>query len=317
MLCKFCGSKEHNNWKSWEYAYWRLYAILTYLFNEYYKKNKKINGRYVEMVGNYSHEWKMDVNWYFKPTQRDLEDPERMKIVEKIWRDTDVLKYLIANGDPFGVEKHNGISQFINLLGRGMEKLKIEEEYWNYYNYKVDLNEIFNRKENNYNYNKYSNKGLDDTDINYNNNNKNKNNDNNNENKNENENNNQNKGKKKRKHRKRKRKDMEEKCEQFINYKSKSAEPMDDGEEDISVDFNYEIKSNESENEDVDLLINDKSSKKENLEKDLNKKWKIWNDFGNKNKGDEKDKIPKKKEENYQVKHQKSLMDLNLKTKKN
>ena len=55
---------------------WRLYAILTFLFNDYYKKNKKINGRYVEMEGNYSHEWKMDINWYFKPTQRDLDDPK-------------------------------------------------------------------------------------------------------------------------------------------------------------------------------------------------------------------------------------------------
>ena len=51
MVCKFCGMNKHNNWKSWECAYWRMYAILTYLFNEYYKKNKKINSRYVEMEG--------------------------------------------------------------------------------------------------------------------------------------------------------------------------------------------------------------------------------------------------------------------------
>ena len=47
MLCKFCGIDKHNNWKSWECAYWRMYAILTFLFNGYYKKNKKINGNII------------------------------------------------------------------------------------------------------------------------------------------------------------------------------------------------------------------------------------------------------------------------------
>ena len=34
MCCKFCGSKEHNNWKTWECAYWRIYAILTSMKRE-------------------------------------------------------------------------------------------------------------------------------------------------------------------------------------------------------------------------------------------------------------------------------------------
>ena len=52
MKCKFCQSDKHKNWKSWECAYWRIYAILTSLFNDYYKKNKKINGIFIGRLEN-------------------------------------------------------------------------------------------------------------------------------------------------------------------------------------------------------------------------------------------------------------------------
>ena len=81
------------------------------------------------MEGKYNHEWEIDLNWWFKPTQRDMDDPKRMEIVRKVWRDTDVLKYHILNGDPLAVKKHSGISRFINLSERGMEYLKIDKKY--------------------------------------------------------------------------------------------------------------------------------------------------------------------------------------------
>ena len=32
----------------------------------------------------------MDLSWKFVPTMRDMDDPKRMEIVRKIWRDTDI-----------------------------------------------------------------------------------------------------------------------------------------------------------------------------------------------------------------------------------
>ena len=98
MKCKFCGSTEHNNWKSWKCPYWRLYGILTKLFNVYYKKNRKIDGIAMEMKGNMDYQWKADINWIFEPTQRDIMDPKRWKIVQLIHRDTDLLKWYLSKG---------------------------------------------------------------------------------------------------------------------------------------------------------------------------------------------------------------------------
>ena len=150
-----------------------------------------------------------------------------MEIVRKVWRDTDLLKYHIINGDPFAVKKNNAISRFINLSGRDMEELKIEKDYWDYYTFKIDLKDVFEKEKNDeIDYN-----GLDSMGIEY------------------KEDIDDKEKKKKRKHRKRKKKDNGKS-------KAKSVEPMEDGQEDIDINISTDIKSDESSTDDVDFAIN-------------------------------------------------------------
>ena len=115
---------------------------MTILFNTYYKKNRKIDGIAVEMKGNMDYQWKADLNWIFKPTQRDTMDAKRWKIVQLIYRDTDLLKWYLSKGDLYASESHKEIKQFIELIARGMEKLSIDKDYFKIFKFKTNLEDL-------------------------------------------------------------------------------------------------------------------------------------------------------------------------------
>ena len=154
-----------------------------------------------------------------------------------------------------------------------MEDLEMDENYWNFYNFKMDINEVFEKKENEI---ESKTNFLDDTDINY--------------NKQEEE-----KKKKKRRHRKRKRKEMEEECEEFP--KSKSVEPncKDNGNHDSI------LNESSTEHEDIDLIAN--NVKLKSMQDELNQKMKLWTDFVPK----ENEMKESKKNENEQQKKKRKI----------
>ena len=101
MGCKFCGSKTHDSGKSWKCPYWVRYAILTLLFDDYYKKNLKRKGEFISLPSNLNENWEMN-DWVFSPSLEEISDSETFEHVKKIWRMTDIIKYNIKNNDIFG-----------------------------------------------------------------------------------------------------------------------------------------------------------------------------------------------------------------------
>ena len=227
------------------------------------------------MKGNLPHEWKMDLNWHFVPTIRDMDDPERMEIVKKIWRDTNLIKYHGGNfGDIFGTENNKQISKFVEYSSRGMKSFKMDKNYWKHFHYRINVDTLYELREDG-DENKF---GLDDMDM-----------DNMN-------------GKKKRLHRKRKVKKGENDGRIINNNqdsnakarKAKSVEPID-AEDDISIDLNL--------NNQEDGKVNNK--KKNEIQKEVDKGWKLWKEKNNRI-GDEIDKNKLKNKKKQKVSDQKS-----------
>ena len=144
MRCKFCGSTTHDSGKNWECPYWCRYAIITFLFDDYYKKNLKTRNGFVSLPSNMNDNWIMN-DWVFTPTIEELQDGKTFEHIKKIWRMTDIIKYNIQNNDIFGRDLN--IEDLSNIL---CEEKSDENNLNSNLNQEIARNKLYY---NNYNYN--------------------------------------------------------------------------------------------------------------------------------------------------------------------
>ena len=140
--CKFCGSTSHDNMRTWECPYWVHYAILTYIFEPYWRKNKKIKNRFVEITEYFNKKWIGNLNWEFKPTVADQMNKTRRDHCEKITRHVDNIKYFLSMGDLFAIEENKEMNDFVENAARGQTRFDIGKDYFKIYNYKSKHKEI-------------------------------------------------------------------------------------------------------------------------------------------------------------------------------
>ena len=136
MGCKFCGSKNHNSTKSMDCPYWCRYVIITLLFDDFYKKNLKNNGEFMQLPGSINGDWKMNEDWVYVASTEELTDPVKLERVKRIWRMTDIIKYNIKNGDVFGRDLN--IDELTNILcneNEDEEKQNLLNNNTVYYNF--------------------------------------------------------------------------------------------------------------------------------------------------------------------------------------
>ena len=146
-----------------------------------------------------------------------------------------------------------------------MQDLKIDKEYWNYYNYKIDLNDVFEetKKEYDVEINKVNNRSvvLDDMNQNI-----------------DEKNNNTGIEKKKRIHRSGRKRHKRE-CDD--SYKARSVEPNENDNDNVTTSVNNLDTNDSSTDVEDDLMVNSKQKGK--MQQELDKKLKLWNDFAKKN----------------------------------